>query len=182
MKTRVLAVAMLGLGYGLGNAHANIGPVPAAEKGEGQSAKRDDPATVRLPAKVTMPLGGRGQAETRIRIPKRLLNQINQAAGAHHQNTPGPLGTAPVHTVIAGLALSVAAACTLLLVMRKAIKPRTATAAVALLLAVGGVGTTVANFGPPPEQRRAVGTVLIEITDKGEKIEVLVGRIELDKK
>ncbi len=182
MKTRVLGIAVLGLACGLGDAQANIGPVPAAEKGERQSAEGGDHAAVRLPGRVTMRLGGWGQAETRIRIPKRLLKQINQTARANQRDTPAPVGTASIHTVIAGLALSVAAACAFLLVMRKAIKPRTATAAVALLLAVGGVGTAVANFGPPPEQRRATGTVLIEITEKGEKIEVIVGHIEVSNK
>ena len=127
------------------------------------------------------------QKTTRIKIPASVLAKLH-AATNEKVSQATPLETNANRTVIAGLSLAMAAACGFVLLSRKIPKGANVAAITFLVLSLVVAGGAIADLRVPgkpykrPQQPSAVrmlsqksDKVIIEVTGKGEAVEVILG-------
>jgi hypothetical protein len=147
-----------------------------------QTASADVPAP--LPKEPTYPLvieAAPKAQEARIIIPQKMLGKMK--AGLDHDGSDASVaGSSRLHTIVAGSALALALAFGGLWLVRRG---PTGTRSLALLfgaIAFFGIGATLwADLRPPVPVGNRTDKVIIEITDKGDEVKVIVNRAKLAK-
>jgi hypothetical protein len=164
MKTWPFAVLLLGLAFAP-LAKADVPPPPPKDP--------TYPLVIEAYPKV---------AEARLIVPRKMLGKVKAALDG--QETEQRAGLSPTHTIIAGGALAMALAFSGLWLVRKG--PGGVRSLVLLVGAVAflGIGTALWADGVirrPPVPVNRFDRVVIEVTDKGDEVKLIVNKGVLTK-
>lgn len=161
-----------------GSAFADIRPLKPNPPPRGPIAGKKVEAPVHVWKNVR-------QKTTRIQIPANILAKL-QADPQGKVSQASPSKNNATRTIIAGLSLAMAGACGFVLLGRKVPRSANVAALTFLALSLTVTGGAIADLLPSPFDRpkprvqglllsKTSDKVIIEITDKGKAIEVILG-------
>lgn len=162
MRLPVIALIGLGLLLSASLAMADVIPPPRRVEKDGKVAVW---ATVRIDSAALK--GDDAAAKAKIVIPQDVLDQLTG------KDKAGKVGQTPaMGTIIAGIALSLAAV-SLLWLWRGKPKQKALMLILAGGLSLGGIGALFADLAPPREFRPAPRPqVVIEVSDRADRVSI----------